>query len=126
SAPLKVHIDPGAGGVVKLELASRVPEETLPAAGDLIRYVKIQSKLLSAFWGRPIFLRAGIALPRDFDKNPTRKYPLRVRIGGYGASYTGVQRAMRDGGDFRKAWMADDTPRMLMLFLDGDGPLGDP
>ena len=126
SAPVKVHVDPAAGGVVTLELASRVPEEVLPPATDLLRYVKIQSKVLSAFWGRPIYLRAGIVLPRDFDKNPSRKYPLRVRIGGYGASYTGVQRAMRDGGDFKKAWMADDTPRMVILQLDGDGPLGDP
>ena len=126
SAPTRVHIDPAAGGIIKLELISRVPDETLPPATDLLRFVKVQSKLLSAFWGRPIFLRAGVVLPRDFETNPARKYPLRIRIGGYGASYTGVQRLMREGGDFRKAWLADETPRTLLVMLDGDGPLGDP
>ena len=30
------------------------------AETDLVKYVKLESKLLSAFHGRPIFLRAGV------------------------------------------------------------------
>jgi hypothetical protein len=70
-------------------------------------------------------LRAGIILPRDFDKDAARRYPLRVQIGGYGARYTVVQQMMATGSGFRRTWLADDTPRMVLLQLDGDGPFGD-
>jgi S-formylglutathione hydrolase FrmB len=33
---------------------------------------------------------------------------------------------VREDGDFEKLWMAPDTPRMVMLLLDGAGPFGDP
>ena len=33
---------------------------------------------------------------------------------------------MREGSEFRAAWLASDTPRMLRVFLDGAGPYGDP
>ena len=82
--------------------------------------------LLSEFYGRPMFLRAGVILPRDFAREPERKYPLRVHIGGYGGRFTGVLGRMREGSPFRKAWLADDAPKMILLALDGAGPLGDP
>ena len=33
---------------------------------------------------------------------------------------------MADGSGFRRAWMADDAPPMILIHLDGAGPLGDP
>ncbi|HEX8183786.1 MAG TPA: alpha/beta hydrolase-fold protein, partial [Blastocatellia bacterium] len=54
-----------------------------------------------------------------------RRYPLRVSIGGYGSRFTAVQRMMSASSDFRRMWLADDTPRMILLHLDGDGPYGD-
>jgi S-formylglutathione hydrolase FrmB len=122
----KVRLDPAAGGTIALELSESVPEETLPADTELVKYLKIRSKLLSDFHGRPIDLRAGVILPRDFDREPDRRYPLRVHIGGYGARFTGVGHRMSGGSEFRHLWMADDTPRMILLQLDGAGPLGDP
>ena len=121
-----VRVDPVAGGTVALELSEAVPEETLPADTELVKYLKIRSKLLSDFHGRPIYLRAGVILPRDFAREPTRRYPLRVHIGGYGGRFTGVGHRMASGTEFHRLWMADDTPRMILLQLDGAGPLGDP
>jgi hypothetical protein len=122
----RVRIDPAAGGLVSLVLSRRVPSEQLPPERDHVRWVKLRSELLSAFHGRPIYLRAGLLLPRGYDTEPERRYPLRVRIGGYGASYTGVERLLREGSEFRTAWLSDAAPRMLLLHLDGDGPYGDP
>ncbi len=124
--PVKVTIDPAKGGTVALELDTQLPDETLPPETDLVKYEKFESKLLSDFYGRPIFLRAGVILPRDFDREPTRRYPLRVHVGGYGSRYTGVGGRMRPGSSSRAAWMADDAPRLIFLHLDGAGPLGDP
>ncbi|HWF19339.1 MAG TPA: alpha/beta hydrolase-fold protein, partial [Verrucomicrobiae bacterium] len=121
----QVHLDPSHSSTVKLQLTHRIPGEKIPADTDLIKFIKIQSPLLSKFHGRPIYLRAGIVLPRDFAKE-TRKYPLWVRIGGWGTRYTMVQALMDKNTPFRKNWMADGTPRMILLQLDGAGPYGDP
>ncbi len=33
---------------------------------------------------------------------------------------------MNPESGFHRAWMADDAPRMILVHLDGAGPLGDP
>jgi hypothetical protein len=126
SEPTTIRIDPDAPGAIRLELSRVDPPEQPPADTDLVRYLKFPSKLLSDFHGRPIFLRAAVVLPRDFDPEADRRYPLRVHIGGFGSRYTAARRRMAEGSSFRRMWTADDTPRFLMLFLDGAGPLGDP
>jgi S-formylglutathione hydrolase FrmB len=126
SPVVRVRLDPAAGGTVALELSRAVPEETLPADSQLIKYVKLPSKLLSEFHGRPIFLQAAIILPRDHAREPNRRYPVRVHIGGYGARFSRVVERMAPGTAFHDLWMADETPRMLFIQLDGAGPLGDP
>jgi hypothetical protein len=126
SDPVSATLDPGRNDTVKLELTHKVPAEELAAESDRVKYVKIRSELLSQFHQRPIYLRAGVILPRDHAKEPERRYPLRVQIGGFGTRYTAVGGMMAGTGEFRQAWMADDTPRMILLLLDGAGPLGDP
>jgi S-formylglutathione hydrolase FrmB len=123
---VNVRIDPANGGTVRLELSQAVAGESLPADSELVRYVKIRSQLLTDFHGRPIDLRAGVILPRDFAREPDRRYPVRVRIGGYGARFTNVGPMMAEGSSFHRAWMAADAPSMILIHLDGAGPLGDP
>jgi hypothetical protein len=98
----------------------------VPRDSTLIKYFKIRSARLSAFHGRPIDLRAGVILPRDFDRQTEARYPVRVHIGGYGARFTDVGLMMAPGSEFHRVWMADDTPPMILVHLDGAGPLGDP
>lgn len=126
SDPVAVTLDPRRGGTVRLTLERVVPEETLPEDDGQLRFIRLRSDLLSAFHRRPIYLRAGVILPRGYDDDAERRYPLRVRIGGYGARYTAVRRLMRPGSAFREVWMADDAPRMVLVHLDGAGPYGDP
>src|SRR5438094_74488 len=83
------------------------PEE-LPADEEYVKYHKFKSELLSKFHGRPMYLRVGVIVPRGFKKDTDRKYPLRVRIGGYGTRYTAVRGMMTEGSGFRKLWLADD------------------
>jgi hypothetical protein len=121
-----VRLDPARGGTVDLALTHAVPAEITPPDSELVKYVKIRSRHLSDFHGRPVDLRAGVILPRDFDQAPARHYPLRIHIGGYGARFTQVAGMMTPGSSFHRTWMADDTPRMILVHLDGAGPLGDP
>jgi S-formylglutathione hydrolase FrmB len=125
SAVHRVRLDPARGDAVRLELTRAIPEETPPET-EQVKFVTIRSELLSAFHNRPIYLRAGVILPRDYAREPERRYPLRVHIGGFGTRYTHVLRLMAEGSEFRRAWMAEDAPRMILLHLDGAGPYGDP
>src|SRR5699024_440875 len=111
-------IDPAKGGVVKLEVNSRLPDEKMPDDTDAIKYLKFPSTLLTEFHGRVMHLRAAVVLPTDFDNNPNNKYPLRVHIGGYGQRYTSARAiaARRPAGG----------PHFITLMLDGAGPFGDP
>src|SRR5947207_10096732 len=38
--------------------------------------MKIQSAILSKWWGQPIYLGAVVLLPKDYDKHPDVKYPI--------------------------------------------------
>jgi hypothetical protein len=126
SDPIAVKLDPAQGGVVKLELNRRQPDEQPPPETELVKYVKLKSELLSKFHGRPMYLRAGVILPRDFAKQKDMKYPLRVHIGGFGTRYTAVSRMLSGRGEFGRTWLADGTPPFILLLLDGAGPFGDP
>ena len=122
----RVDLDPGRPAAIELRLTRRIPDERPRADTGLLRFVHIRSERLSAFHGRPIHLRAGVILPPDHDEDPARRYPLRVRIGGYGERYTAVRRLMRPGSPFRAAWLDPNAPRFVLLHLDGAGPWGDP
>jgi S-formylglutathione hydrolase FrmB len=125
SSVVKAHLSPALTNTIQLELNQQIGPEQLPAETDLVKFVKMKSDLLSKFHGRPIYLRAGVILPRDYEKHPSRKYPLWIRIGGFGSSYTSVLSLMSQKSDFRKTWTAKDTPKMILLQLDGAGPYGD-
>jgi hypothetical protein len=122
----RLHVDPRVGGAFKLELTNVTPVEELPPDGEFVKYVKIQSNLLSRYHGRPIYLRAGVILPKDYAADPRRQFPVRIHIGGYGTRYTSVKRIMAAGSTFRRMWLAPDTPDFIYIQLDGDGPHGDP
>jgi photosystem II stability/assembly factor-like uncharacterized protein len=119
-----VHLDPRVGGTINLTLTKTIPPEQLPPEDEYVKYVKIQSNLLTRFHGRPMYLRAGVILPKDYGAD-NRRWPLRVSIGGYGTPYIMVRRLMAVNSEFRRMWLDDDTPRFIYLHLDGDGPYGD-
>ena len=121
----KVTLDPSKGGKVDLVLDKAVPAETLPADTDLLKYMKIESPLLSKFYGRTIYVRAAVLLPRTYLTDPNAKFPLLVDIGGYGSKFTRARRFADSNSTAYKGWMAPDLPQMIRLFVDGDGPFGD-
>ena len=65
SKPVKMHIDPTSGATIRVSLAEKIPPIDLPKDSKYVKYVRIQSPLLSAFWGRPMFIAAFVAVPED-------------------------------------------------------------
>jgi S-formylglutathione hydrolase FrmB len=127
SPVVRVEVDPSRDEAIAFTLSERLPADPAPADSAQVRHLEIPSPLLTAFHGRPMTLRAGVILPRGFDAEPDRRYPLRVEIGGFGTrAGEAVAAMMRPGSRFRSAWNADDAPRFVLLHLDGAGPMGDP
>jgi hypothetical protein len=76
SKPTKIHVQ--AGGRYRIVLDQEIPPIETPADTRYIRRIKIQSDLLTKFWGRPIMLSAMVLVPEGFDEHPQAHYPLMV------------------------------------------------
>lgn len=110
--PITVKLDPAAGTTADLTLNKTFMEHA-PRATRTHKFLKLTSKLLSDFHGRPMEFRIGVVLPPDFDREPEKKYGLIVDIGGFGTRYTSA------------AFHRPD-PRFVQIVPDGAGPYGDP
>jgi len=83
SEPRKIRIDPRKNERIDIVLDKIIPP--LPEEKDTkyIKHIKIQSKLLTEFWGRPMFLGAIILLPQGFEDHPAARYPLMIYQGHF-------------------------------------------
>ncbi len=103
--------DPAADAAVKLKLTKAIAED-IPKDTSSHLYVRMASKLLSDFHGRPMVYRFAIVLPTNF-ATETKHYPLVVHVGGFGTRYASARRIRPDD-------------RFVQILLDGAGPFGDP
>jgi len=78
SAPVKIHFDPRRSNEVSLTINSIIPPIEDAKDTKYIKHIKIQSKLLTEFWGRPMYIGAQILLPEGFDEHSNVKYPLAI------------------------------------------------
>jgi hypothetical protein len=79
SKPVKITI--GAGGSaqpIAVSLDQEIPAIPAPKDTKYIRHMRIQSALLTKFWGRPMFLSANILVPEGFDEHPSAHFPLAI------------------------------------------------
>ncbi len=111
-----------------LSLSDLIKGRNQPQPKDttFVKFIEIKSKILSDWWGKPMNLKASVLLPSKFYKNQGEKFPLRVNIGGYGSKCTRVIRMTDRNPEFSKWWFSEEAPQIINLFLDGDGPYGDP
>ncbi len=124
SDPVKVRIDGGAAESPSLILNHVVPP-ILPYQDTAhLKHLKIQSKLLSEFWGRPMYIGANVLLPRGYDEYPGVRYPVHYIQGHFPRG--GVARFSEDpaGAGF-KAWNADNLPRFIQVTFEHACPYYD-
>jgi S-formylglutathione hydrolase FrmB len=112
--------DPASSSPVALELARRLPDTT-PADTASVKLVTLVSPSLTAFWGRPIEMRAAVVLPYGYDTAPRRRYPTVFHVHGFGGSHLG---AWREGLRIVAAQQQGELPPMINVFLDGSCPMG--
>jgi hypothetical protein len=133
--PVKIHFDPASSAPIALVADKINPPVQAPADTDMVKRIKIQSQILTKWWGQPIYLGAVILLPKDYDKHPDVKYPVIYDEGhfslGAPGGFGGRGRGGRGGGDaapgggFTGYWQADGTPRMIMVTLQHPSPYYD-
>jgi hypothetical protein len=130
----RVHLDPESGYDVELKLSTRLPVVTVPPDTEYVRRIRFESRLLSAFWGQPIYLGAVVLLPKGYDEHPDERYPViynneHFTLGApFGFSPAPVEeaeeqrymrelRGLENGHEFHKAWTSDDFPRAVIVTM---------
>ncbi|HZG26041.1 MAG TPA: hypothetical protein VEZ17_15750 [Chitinophagaceae bacterium] len=148
SAPVKVHIDPESSKELTLVINRVIPPIKEPEDTKYIKHIKIQSRLLSEFWGRPMFLGAHVLLPAGFDEHPGVKYPLAIYHGHFPEDFSGFRTTAPDENlkpdtskrfkitgynkiqqqeayDFYKQWTGKNFPRVLAIEIQHANPYYD-
>ena len=77
SKPQKITIASGSAPIA-LSLTEEIPPIPAPQDTKYVRHIRIQSQLLTKFWGRPMFLSAVILVPEGFDEHPNSHFPEMV------------------------------------------------
>lgn len=148
STPKKVYIDPLKKGEIDILLDSITPPVEESENTKYIKHIKIQSKLLTEFWGRPMHLGAHVLLPERFDDHPEVRYPICIFHGHFPRDFGGFRETPPDPNlepdyssrfdvnnysrirqeeafKFYKKWTGPDFPRMLIVEIQHANPFYD-
>jgi hypothetical protein len=141
----RVRLDPAAGFNLKLSLTKKLPPVVVPPDTEWVKRVKIQSKLLTEFWGHPMYLGATLLLPKGYAQNVNQQYPTIYIQGHFNLAApfgfttqapatpesaeqrkARVQRSARETPyEFSQAWMSEDFPRMVAVTFQHPTPYYD-
>jgi len=124
SEPQKISYDPGRHATISLVMSKKIPPVELPKDTEWVKTVRIQSELLSKFWGQPMFIGARVLVPKGFHERPDARYPV-VYIQGHFSMANPGRFAADENNAFYKAWTAPDAPRMLLVTIQHANPYYD-
>jgi len=117
----RVRLDAQQGYVIPLETSQVIPPIEVRADTPWVKRFKIQSPLLTKFWGRPIFLGATVLLPKDYERE-TLRYPVVYYQGHFSAD---APLRFEEGGELHQEWVKDGFPRMLVVTFQHPTPYFD-
>jgi len=147
STPQKMQLG-GSASSVEIELDQEIPPIEPPEDTEYVKHIKIQSDLLTEFWGRPMYLGAHVLLPEGFDENPDVRYPLAIMHGHFPYDFGGWRTTPPDENidceyserfgvecynkivqqeayDLYKAWTGPDFPRVIAIEIQHANPYYD-
>jgi hypothetical protein len=87
----EIRFDPATQAPVALVLDQVIPPIKPPADTQWVKHERIQSKLLTEFWGRPMYLGAHVLLPKDWAEHPKARYPLMINHGHFPQDFDGFR-----------------------------------
>ncbi len=148
STPKKINLNSSSKTPVKIDLDQEIPPIEPPEDTKYVKHIKIQSEMLTEFWGRPMYLGAHVLLPEGFDENPNVKYPLAIMHGHFPADFGGWRTTppdedidcvysarfdldcynkivQQEAYDFYKTWTGPNFPRVLAVEIQHANPYYD-
>ncbi|MGB9071183.1 MAG: alpha/beta hydrolase-fold protein [Terriglobales bacterium] len=161
SKPQKLHLDPKNGQTIRIALTERIPpveqngeqvdsvNDWGPAAGEKrdlrdtkwIRHERLQSDVLTKFWGRPVYLGAIVLLPDGWEEHPDAHYPLIVEQDHFHRELPfwmafqsqppsdkvkgGPRRAQEMGYKLYQDWTSGRMPRAILMTIQHANPYFD-
>ncbi|MFC1562225.1 alpha/beta hydrolase-fold protein [candidate division KSB1 bacterium] len=117
-----IHLDPQTTRTVSLEVTNVIPPVEIPPDTKYVKRFKIQSRILTEFWGQPMYLGAVVVLPEGYDNHPNVRYPTVYSQGHFGL---GGPFRLREGSDFYNTWTGPDFPRFIGVTLQHPCPYFD-
>jgi hypothetical protein len=148
SQPITVNFKNDPSFKINIKINQIIPPIKEPEDTKYVKHIKIQSKLLTEFWGRPMYLGAHILLPEGWDTHPNVKYPLAIFHGHFPDDFGGwrttppdpdlkpdtVKRfnligynkiVQQEAYDFYKKWTGPDFPRVIAIEIQHANPYYD-
>lgn len=149
STPRKIKIDPSSAESIKITLDKEIPPIEPPEDSHYIKHVRIQSEMLTEFWGRPMYLQANVLVPHGFDKDDAARYPLMVFHGHFPETFRGFRThpptapkeddvynerfgitgyeyiQQKEAYDLYQKWISDDFPRFIVIEIQHQNPYYD-
>lgn len=141
----KLRIDPASKRVVPIALTRTLPPVKRPEETAWVKRVRMTSALASRFWNHPMPIGAVVLLPKGYEENPARRYPVVYTIGHFserapfGFTFDGcdavespearaarLARSARETGcEFQQAWTAGKVPEFIAVFIQHTTPFYD-
>jgi hypothetical protein len=144
SAVRRVHVDPKHGFQLRLEVSRTLPPVVVPPDDKYVKRVKIQSQILTKWWGHPMYLGAVVLLPKGYDEHPDLRYPavweqghftldapFRFTLDSTAESPEARKRRIErttnreSGYEFARSWLSDSFPRMVAIRILHPSPYYD-
>jgi len=130
----KVVLDPSRDETITLSCGNVIPPVQIPPDTRWVKRIKFQSRILSEFWGQPMFLGATILLPKGYDDHPDVEYPVNYVQGhfslrtpwGFTEEEPEEENSRQGRGyEFYKYWISDECPRMILVTFQHPCPYYD-
>jgi hypothetical protein len=149
SKPIEVNLDPTKPQTQRLVMDQKIAPIDPPKDTRYIKHIKIQSKLLTDFWGKPMYLGANVLIPEGFDEHPNAHYPLMIYHGHFPADFGGYSETPPDpkmdttdyaarfgvygynkfqeqeAYNFHQQWKSKNFPRFLIVEIQHANPYYD-
>lgn len=149
SKPQKITMKAGGEQGFGVVLDQVNPPIEPPKDTKFIKHIKIQSKRLTEFWGRPMYVGANVLIPAGFAEHPEAHYPLAIFHGHFPADFSGFSETpppanmdttdyvarfnihgykkivAQEAYNFYKKWTSKDFPRLLIVEIQHANPYYD-
>jgi hypothetical protein len=138
----------GGHDAMAIRLDQTIPPIEPPKDTKYVKHLRIQSALLTKFWGRPMYLSANVLLPEGFAEHPEARFPLMIFEDHFNHDFAGFRTEPPDANlkpdyserfhlagynriqqeeayKFYQQWISPGFPRFLVAEINHANPYYD-